>query len=151
MTLFVRAPLVTILLGLVVCSIPTASSQKPRPSRFAGNYSGKWIGTTTRGEQKGEWIVSIDPDGKIKGTEKDETVQGVAKLTGSITEEGDITFTLQYPEAGYKVEGTVTKTKDGSLKATLIQYNRDKTLFAGYRVQLAPLREAIPRERPEHR
>jgi hypothetical protein len=132
-----RATVLGLVLGVVILYGPVTAGQEAKTrSPFAGNYSGLWKGTTTAGKQTGLMTLAVNADGTFTGTEKSETTSRTAKLTGRIGEDGEITVTIEYPGSISRSEGTVTRTKDGHLKGTLIQYLDKDQLFAGYHIEL---------------
>lgn len=131
---------VGVLLGCVM--IVAVSQAKPvrqqeKTLTFAGAYAGSWEGSSNAAKHRGTMKFIVNDAGEVRGTETDDTVGSTGSITGDISEDGDFTFSLEYPGHKYKVEGTVFKTKNGNLKGTLVQYNLDGSLVAGYRFNLS--------------
>ena len=110
---------------------------------YAGQYSGKWITTySDAGEQKGEWTLSVDADGKITGKEVNTTFDATADISGFVSEDGHIELSLQYGGI-YKdtppalMKGSVTNVENRRLRGTLKQYRGEKVTFV-IEIDLAP-------------
>src|SRR3954451_685684 len=132
MKLFARTAVLGVTIVLFVCYNPQADGVHQERSRFAGSYTGPWTGQVSNTVHNGTLTLTVSTDGKLTGTEKDDNTGNTAEVTGTVNEDGDISYTLKYPSGTYKVEGTIARTQKGNLKGTVIQYN-GKDVISTYR------------------
>jgi len=113
------------LLLVVVSSFVTIAARGQENSPFTGTYGGKFTFRSSNPSfPSGEGIVrtlNIAANGKVTGTFNPPNGE-VGEFNGSVDEEGEISYTVQFTTQTYVVKGLVTKTKRGSLKGSLTQY-----------------------------
>jgi hypothetical protein len=125
-------------LGLVVFARPAVGGEKPAQSPFKGDYFGPYTYRGTFGNQEGVIVAAIGADGKFTGFLYNTTVKRPADLTGSVNEEGELKITAEFPNQSYTLKGTVTKTKTGHLKGTLVQYSGKENVVGSVAIDLLP-------------
>jgi hypothetical protein len=114
-----------------------ADSNKFVDSPYEGRYRGPWISKTSSGDRHGEWILSINANGRVTGKEEDYRTTRTADLNGSISDDGEVRILCEYPNSTTTIKGTIVKTKSGHLKGTLAQYS-GKELVSSFDIDLSP-------------
>jgi hypothetical protein len=133
----IRVPLWLALFVLINLAGPGASGEQR--SRFAGSYSGKFVYKTPNVEepQEGVFDSTVDENGNITGKGTNTTADQTAKHTGTIDEDGRVKLVFAFPYATYTAVGTASKTRHGSIIATLIQKSGTK-MMGTIQLELAP-------------
>jgi hypothetical protein len=124
MTTRIRTQFGTGLLALIILICPAAAKDEKARSRFAGSYTGKYIFHVPNGEdQEGVQTSTVDDKGNITGEATNTTQNQTLKMTGSIDEDGRVKMVYEFPNATYTATGTASKTRKGTIIATLIQWS----------------------------
>ena len=113
------------LLGMMVLICPGAARDGKARSRFAGSYTGKYVAYRLNADSRQEGIdtTTIDGEGKVGGEATNTTLNQTIKLTGSIDEDGRVKMIYEFPDATYTGTGTYSKTRNGTIIGTLIQWS----------------------------
>jgi hypothetical protein len=117
---------------IVVVAVAALLAVGPAVARAASPYAGEYNGTfsakmTVKSgdhpqEQVGTLKLTVDADGKIKGVVNNEQLELQATVSGTISEDGEISVTVKYPgQEAATVKGSVTSPKGGRIKGTLTQ------------------------------
>jgi hypothetical protein len=133
----IQFPLWPAFLGLIILCCAAAAGEER--SRFAGSYSGKFVYKTPNVEepQEGVFDSTVDENGHITGKGTNTTAEQTAKHTGTIDEDGRVKLIFAFPYATYTAVGTASKTKNGTIIATLIQKSGTK-MMGTIQLELAP-------------
>jgi hypothetical protein len=129
------------LLGMVILICPGTARDGKARSRFAGSYTGKFITHRLNADSRQEGIdtTTIDEDGKVSGEATNTTVNQTIKLTGTIDEDGRVKMIYEFPATTYTATGTYSKTRNGTIIGTLIQWS-GMTPTATIELELTPKR-----------
>jgi hypothetical protein len=114
-----------VLVGVLLAAGRSTAAADQEKSAVAGDYAGDYRFQTTDpnfGKQEGTMSLSIDGSGKVIGSARNTTINVAAEISGTVDDDGEIKFTIEFSNNTYTANGTVVKTKKGSLRATLIQY-----------------------------
>jgi hypothetical protein len=123
------AAVLLFLIGLIVSTCPIAANEKPGNSPYAGQYSGPYTFISdTLGDQKGKGTIAIADDGKVTGNVENETLGIKGKLSGSVTDDGDVTLVLDWGTNTFEIKGTAAKNRSSHLTGTLNQYSGKKVV-----------------------
>ena len=108
-------------------------------SPFTGKYSGPFkIPVSAAGGQEGTFTVTVARDGSITGA-ADNTTAGIqGTLKGSVSADGDLDVTLEFPGQTFTLKGTVALSKAGNFRATIIQYDANAKAVAAIETTLKP-------------
>lgn len=111
---------------------------------YEGQYSGTWVTNSSDvGGQKGEWTLSVNTDGKIKGKEVNTTFDATAAINGFVSKDGHIELILKYggifkDAPPVSLKGRITNTEKRHLKGKLNQYDGDR-ITSVIEIDLAPI------------
>ena len=111
------------LLAAMILICPGAASDGKARSRFAGSYTGKYTYHRVNAEDQQEGVSSstIDDKGNISGEATNTTLNQDLKVTGTIDEDGRVKMVYEFPDTTYTAIGIYSKTRKGTIIATLIQ------------------------------
>lgn len=114
------------ILSLVVAAT-AASAASPYAGDYTGTFTVEGIGKIndegdTIPNQDGTLKLKFDDAGKITGTCNNKQLKAEGTVSGTCTDDGEISVTIKYPEQDAStVTGSVTNPKDGRIKGTLTQ------------------------------
>jgi hypothetical protein len=109
-------------------------------STYAGEYTGPFVFTGAIPgfkDDKGTYTISIAANGKLAGKTKSDLNGLTTDVKGSISSEGRVEITVEFPWETYTMKGTVTKTSEGHLKGTLVQSD-GKQIVGSDEIDLRP-------------
>jgi hypothetical protein len=92
---------------------------------LAGSYSGSYTFTPSTpgiGDQGGTLTLTISADGTVTGKARNATLDQPADVTGSVTEQGTLKVTIEFPRQSYTAKGVVAKSRTGHLTGRFTQY-----------------------------
>jgi Flp pilus assembly protein TadG len=131
MTTRIHVQFGTALIGVMILVCPGNASDGKARSRFAGSYSGKYVGHNVGGEdQEGTMTSTVDEKGNITGEATNTTLNQTVKLTGTIDEDGKVKMVYEFPNATFTATGTASKTRKGTIIGTLIQWSGMRAMSA---------------------
>lgn len=94
-------------------------------SPFEGTYSGKFTFHSSNPRfPSGEGTVTefkVTAEGKVSGKFRPPSGDG-GDFSGTVDEDGELKYTVEFPTQTYIVKGLVVKTKKGSLKGNATQF-----------------------------
>lgn len=123
------AALLLPLLILAGCGGGGSSPSNTTPSPFEGQWSGTW--SDLGNKQTGTASATVSVSGVVSGSVTNITLQTAGTAAGGINSGGTAVITMAYPDATYKLTGTVEiHPYTGKLVGTLETYS-GKTLV-GY-------------------
>jgi hypothetical protein len=126
----IRVQFWLVLFGLTILTCPGSANDERERSRFAGTYSGKYIFMAPNLDEPQEGVItsSIDDKGNITGEGTNTTQNQTAKHTGTIDEDGRVKLVIEFPNATFTCVGTASKTRKGTIIATLTQKSGMKAM-----------------------
>ena len=87
--------------------------------------------------QEGVFESTVDENGNITGKGTNTTADQTAKHTGTIDDDGRMKLIFAFPYRTYTAVGTASKTKKGSIIATLMQKSGTK-MMGTIQLELVP-------------
>jgi hypothetical protein len=109
---------------LVVCAL-SAGSVVAADSPLAGSYAGRFTFRSANprfpNAEGNVTLLTITADGRLTG--KCTGARGEpAEFNGTVDEDGAVRYSIEFSTQTYVVKGIITKTKRGTLKGSLTQY-----------------------------